>query len=225
MFIKKKLMAVAACMMMFSAVSMLPGELSFIASAQAKEGGGGNGNGGGGGGGNGGNGGSGGSGGSGHSGGIGSNGQGKALSGDHDGKAVRDGGISGQHIGSTRTDNDTDGKAVRDRGLSGKHTGITRTDKDRKAVRDKGLSGKHTGITRIDKDDKAVRDRGVSGKHIGITRTDTDKDRRGSITSDVAHSKETRGLTKATSISETTPGEHNEKGLTNAALSTTKQDH
>lgn len=148
MFITKKRMAVAACLMVFSAISMLPGEFSFISSAHAKDGGG---NGGGGAGGHGG---SSGSGGSGHSGGTGSNGQSNGLSSDHDGKAVRDRGVSGQHIGNALTD----------------------------------------------------------------------KDDRGSITSGVAHSKNTRGLSKATSISGTTPGDHNAKGLSNAAISTTKQD-
>ncbi|TPG94702.1 hypothetical protein EAH72_17415 [Pseudomonas caspiana] len=146
---KKNLMVVALCTLMLAGASIVPGESSLISMAHAKEGGG---NGGGHGGGNGA--GNGGGSGSGHSGGVSGNSSGRGLNGDHAGKAVKDGGISGKHYGSTRT---------------------------------------------IDKD-------------------------HASVTSGVAKSKDTRGLSKATSISSTTPGEHNTKGLSNAGTSTTKND-
>lgn len=69
---------------------------------------------------------------------------------------------------------------------------------------------------------KATRDHGVSGKHYGQDRNDSEG--HGSVTSGVAHSKETRGLDKARAISDTTPGSHNTKGLDNAVHSSTKND-
>ncbi|VVN91272.1 hypothetical protein [Pseudomonas fluorescens] len=78
----------------------------------------------------------------------------------------------------------------------------------------KGLSSDHAG--------KAVRDRGDSGKHYGSTRNDDNG--HGSVTSSVAHDSDTRGLTKATAISRTTPGDHNTKGLRNAGASSIKND-
>ncbi|PMW93143.1 hypothetical protein C1X59_29995, partial [Pseudomonas sp. FW215-R2] len=67
---------------------------------------------------------------------------------------------------------------------------------------------------------RAVRDHGVSGQHTG---RDHNTDRgHGTATSGVAHSKATRGLSKATAISATTPGDHNTKGLSKASLSTSK---
>jgi hypothetical protein len=60
----------------------------------------------------------------------------------------------------------------------------------------------------------------VSGRHTG---RDHNADRgHGTATSGVAHSKATRGLSKATAISATTPGDHNAKGLSKASLSTSK---
>lgn len=71
-----------------------------------------------------------------------------------------------------------------------------------------------------DHDGRAVRDHGVSGQHTG---RDHNADRgHGTATSGVAHSKATRGLSKATAISATTPGDHNTKGLSKASLSTSK---
>lgn len=176
MFIKKKnLMVVAACTLMLTGASMLPGELSPISSAYAKEGGGG---GGGHGGGNGGghSGGNGGGNSSGLGGGIG---LGKGLSSDHAGKAVS-------------------------KGLTKDHAP--------KAV-SKELSKDHAG--------KAVRNRGLNGNHYGSVRNDDNG--HGVATSAAAHS-DTRGLAKATAIADTTPGEHNTKGLSNAVESSIKND-
>ena len=70
---------------------------------------------------------------------------------------------------------------------------------------------------------KATRDHGVSGNHNGSTKNDSKG--HGATTSSVAHSKDTRGLSKATAISDTTPGTHNTKGLDNASDNSTKNDH
>lgn len=75
--------------------------------------------------------------------------------------------------------------------------------------------GEHAG--------KATRDHGLSGNHYGSALNDDSG--HGSTTSGVAHSKDTRGLSKATAISSTTPGTHNNKGLSNAVDSSTKNDH
>lgn len=94
-FKKKTLVAVVSCAMMFAAAPLLPAGLSVMASAYAKDGGGhgagGNGGGGAGAGG--------GHSGTGHS--AGSTGKGLAEGHevDHDGKAVRDHGMSGNHVG------------------------------------------------------------------------------------------------------------------------------
>ncbi|WP_137886196.1 hypothetical protein [Pseudomonas sp. 2FE] len=77
-----------------------------------------------------------------------------------------------------------------------------------------GLSSDHSG--------KAVRAGDEHSNHYGRDRADDSE--HGSITSGVANSKDTRGLSKATAISATTPGEHNTKGLSNAATSTSKND-
>lgn len=77
------------------------------------------------------------------------------------------------------------------------------------------LGGEHAG--------KATRDHGLSGNHYGSTRNDDNG--HGAVTSGVAHSKDTRGLSKATAISGTTPGDHNAKGLGNAMDSSSKNDH
>jgi hypothetical protein len=69
-----------------------------------------------------------------------------------------------------------------------------------------GLSSDHAG--------KAVRDHGVSGNHYGSDRNSDNG--HGTTTSGIAHSKDTRGLDKARAISESTPGDHNSKGLSKA---------
>lgn len=97
-------------------------------------------------------------------------------------------------------------------GAGGSHAGSDHADSNGRA---NGLDSDHAG--------KAVRDHGISGKHYGSERND---DRgHGSTTSGVAHSKDTRGVTKATAISATTPGDHNTKGLSNAGPSGTKKSH
>ncbi|HFH2604243.1 hypothetical protein [Pseudomonas aeruginosa] len=47
----------------------------------------------------------------------------------------------------------------------------------------------------------------------------------GSATSGIASSRDSRGLSQASAISATTPGDHNSKGLSNAIGSSTKNDH
>lgn len=79
--------------------------------------------------------------------------------------------------------------------------------------RGNGLSSDHAG--------KAVRDRGESGNHYGSVRNDDSG--HGSTTSGIAQSRDTRGVTKAAAISTSTPGEHNSKGLSNAATSNAKK--
>jgi hypothetical protein len=79
--------------------------------------------------------------------------------------------------------------------------------------RGNGLSSDHAG--------KAVRDHGISGNHFG---SDRNHDRgRGTTTSGIAHSKATRGITKASAISTSTPGDHNTKGLSRAGTSGLKK--
>jgi hypothetical protein len=81
--------------------------------------------------------------------------------------------------------------------------------------RGNGLSSDHAG--------KAVRDHGISGNHYG---SDRNHDRgHGATTSGIAHSKTTRGLTKASAISTSTPGDHNTKGLSRAGTSGTKKSY
>ncbi|MBV6753841.1 hypothetical protein KV580_26350 [Pseudomonas chlororaphis] len=152
-FKKKSLVAIMSCAMMFAAAPLLPAELSVMASAYAKEGGGNGGNAGGGAGGAGGHSGEGsGHAGTGHSASSKSNGLAEGQETDHDGKAVRDHGVKGNHIGRAH---------------------------------------------------KTDRGHGVA-------------------TSSIAHSKTTRGLSKAKAISATTPGDHNAKGLSQASSSTTR---
>ena len=79
--------------------------------------------------------------------------------------------------------------------------------------RGEGLSSDHAG--------KSVRDHGISGNRYGSDRNG-DKGH-GTTTSGIAQSKDTRGLTKASAISATTPGDHNAKGLSNAGSSTSKK--
>ncbi|TFF13937.1 hypothetical protein EXW72_07205 [Pseudomonas sp. BCA14] len=78
----------------------------------------------------------------------------------------------------------------------------------------KGLAEGHE----IDHDAKGVRDHGVSGNHVG--RGLKNDQGHGLATSGVAHAKTTQGLSKATAISATTPGDHNAKGLSKAGIST-----
>ena len=81
--------------------------------------------------------------------------------------------------------------------------------------RGNGLNSDHAG--------KAVRDRGESGNHYG---NDRNGERgHGATTSGIAHSKDTRGVSKATAISASTPGEHNSKGLSNAGTAVSKKSH
>jgi hypothetical protein len=77
------------------------------------------------------------------------------------------------------------------------------------------LSSDHAG--------RAVRDHGISGNHYG---SDRNGDRgRGSVTSGIAHSRDTRGVAKASAISASRPGDHNTKGLSNARTSISKRTH
>lgn len=78
-----------------------------------------------------------------------------------------------------------------------------------------GLDADHAG--------KAVRDHGTSGNHFG---SDRNSDRgHGTTISGIAHSKDTRGVTKATAISTSTPDDHNSKGLSKAGTSGSKKSH
>ncbi|WP_071555158.1 hypothetical protein [Pseudomonas frederiksbergensis] len=133
----KKLAAVLSCALMLAAAPLLPAELSIMGTAYAKDGGG--------------HGGGGAHAGDGHSAGAKSNGRAEGQETDHDGRAVRDHGVSGNHLGRDRNHH-------------------------------------HRG--------------------------------HGAVTSGIAHSKATRGVTKATAISATTPGDHNAKSLSKAVTST-----
>lgn len=77
-----------------------------------------------------------------------------------------------------------------------------------------GLAGDHAG--------KATRDHGLSGNHYGSSRNQDSG--HGTTTSGIAQSKDTRGLTKSSAISGTTPGDHNAKGLSGAVQNSTKND-
>jgi len=81
--------------------------------------------------------------------------------------------------------------------------------------RGQGLSSDHAG--------KAVRDHGISGNRYGSDRNSDNG--HGTTTSGIAQSKDTRGLSKARAISESTPGDHNAKGLSKAGASTSKKSH
>jgi hypothetical protein len=81
--------------------------------------------------------------------------------------------------------------------------------------RGNGLSSDHAG--------KSVRDHGESGNHYG---NDRNGERgHGTTTSGIAHSKDTRGVTKASAISTSTPGDHNAKGLSKAGTSVSKKSN
>ncbi|PMY89094.1 hypothetical protein FFH90_011620 [Pseudomonas sp. ATCC 43928] len=119
------------------------------------------------------------------------------MSGTHVGRGA---GLSGTHVGrGAGLSSDHVGRGA---GLSGTHVG-----------RGAGLSSDHAG--------KAVRDRGVNGNHFGSERN---SDRgHGAVTSGIAHSRDTRGVAKASAISATTPGDHNTKGLSSARTSISKR--
>ncbi|MHC5208879.1 hypothetical protein [Pseudomonas chlororaphis] len=85
-----------------------------------------------------------------------------------------------------------------------------------------GSSKGHSGGLKSDPAGKSVRNLGENGNHYGSIRNDSNG--HGSTTSGVAHSKDTRGLSKATAISDTTPGDHNSKGLGKASVSSSKND-
>lgn len=151
---KKSLVAIMSCTLMFAAAPLLPAELSIMASAYAKEGGNGGGHGG--------------AGGAGGAGGHSGEGSGHAGTG---------------HSASSKSNGLAEGQE---------------TDHDGKAVRDHGVNGAHIGRAH-----KTARGHGIATSHV-------------------AHSKTTRGLSKATAISATTPGDHNDKGLSQASSSTTR---
>lgn len=139
-------------------------------------------------------------------------GSGGGNGGGHGGGAS--GGGNGGGHGSSAGGHSSNGKGA---GLSSDHEG--------NATRDRGVSGNRYGqdSSGHTAKGKATRDHGVNGKHTGQARNDSQG--HGSTTSSVAHSKDTRGLTKATAISDTTPGTHNDKGLGNAASSSSRNDH
>ncbi|WP_347900978.1 hypothetical protein [Pseudomonas purpurea] len=100
-------------------------------------------------------------------------------------------------------------------GTGGDHSGSGHSDGPGSNGRGNGLSSDHAG--------RAVRDHGASGNQYG---RDRNEDRgHGAMTSGIAHSKDTRGVTKATAISTSTPGDHNLKGLSNAGTSRSKKTH
>ncbi|MFJ2365397.1 hypothetical protein ACIPIN_17140 [Pseudomonas sp. NPDC087697] len=107
-----------------------------------------------------------------------------------------------------------------DAGSNGRAEG-KEADHDGRAVRDHGLSGLKEG-QESDHAGRAVRDHGIKGHHTGLARNAHKG--HGVATSGIAHSKTTHGLTKATAISATKPGDHDSKGLSKAATSTTKVD-
>ena len=80
-----------------------------------------------------------------------------------------------------------------------------------------GLSSDHAG--------RSVRDHGESGNHYG---NDRNSDRgHGQTTSGIAHSKDTHGISKARAVADSTPGDHNAKGLSKTGMSVSKSrtDH
>ena len=64
---------------------------------------------------------------------------------------------------------------------------------------------------------------GKGGSHGGNLGGHSSKGH-GSATSGIASSRDSRGLSQASAISATTPGDHNSKGLSNAIGSSTKND-
>jgi hypothetical protein len=98
-------------------------------------------------------------------------------------------------------------------GNSGGRSGSDHGGSSASSGQGKGLASDHAG--------KATRNHGVSGNHYGSERNDDNG--HGTTTSGIAHSKDTRGITKATAISASTPGDHNTKGLSNAGPSGSKK--
>lgn len=99
-------------------------------------------------------------------------------------------------------------------GTGGGHSGSDHGNANSNG-RGNGLSSDHAG--------KSVRDHGESGNRYG---NDRNGERgHGTTTSGIAHSKDTRGVTKATAISDSTPGDHNAKGLSKAGTSVSKKSH
>ncbi|OUL47915.1 hypothetical protein B2G63_22705 [Pseudomonas aeruginosa] len=64
---------------------------------------------------------------------------------------------------------------------------------------------------------------GKGGSHGGNLGGHSSKGH-GSATSGIASARDSRGLSQASAISATTPGDHNSKGLSNAIGSSTKND-
>lgn len=136
----------------------------------------------------------------------------KGNGGGHGGGSGNGGGNGGGH-GEGGASGNGSGHGQAGEGASGNgssHAGTTAS---------KGISRDRDND---EKAEKAVRDHGISGKHYGRTHTTTVHHR--SATSSIAKSKDTRGLTKATAISNTTPGDHNVKGLEKAEAATEKND-
>jgi hypothetical protein len=97
-------------------------------------------------------------------------------------------------------------------GAGGGHSGSGHSGNADSNGRGNGLSSDHAG--------KAVRDHGESGNHYGSERN---SDRgHGTTTSGIAHSKDTRGVSKASAIAASTPGDHNSKGLSKAGTPVSK---
>jgi hypothetical protein len=77
-----------------------------------------------------------------------------------------------------------------------------------------GQDADHTG--------KATRNGEDKGNRYGSLRNDDEG--HGTATSAVARDKDSRGLANARAVSETTPGDHNAKGRSQAESSSTKND-
>ncbi|RON01910.1 hypothetical protein BK659_25715 [Pseudomonas brassicacearum] len=138
--------------------------------------------------------------------GSGGNGGGSGGNGAGHGGGIGDGGRAEGHSADAGSNGRAEGKEA---------------DHDGRAVRDHGLSGLKEG-QESDHAGRAVRDHGIKGHHTGLARHDSKG--HGVATSGIAHSKTTHGLTKATAISATTPGDHTTKGLSKAVTSSTKLD-
>lgn len=88
-------------------------------------------------------------------------------------------------------------------GVGGGRAGSDHAGNTSSSGHGKGLASDHAG--------KATRNHGTSGNHFGSELNDDDG--HGVATSGVAQSRDTRGIDKARAISDTTPGDHNTKGL------------
>ncbi|WP_150705506.1 hypothetical protein, partial [Pseudomonas fluorescens] len=100
-------------------------------------------------------------------------------------------------------------------GNSGGRSGSDHAGNASSSGHGKGLASDHAG--------KATRNHGISGNRYGSERNDDNG--HGTTTSGIAHSKDTRGISKARAISASTPGDHNTKGLSNAGPSGVKKAH